>query len=180
MLKNKLSEVKALGPMWKLRDVGKIKDCLVKIINSMHDLLRLSKRFNIEQKLYHGEAFDIIQGMMGEPRLTRWLTSISEVCNLDEEEKWERLTEFFEKELRVQEEKALVKSRSEATDSPKDPNDRKEKPPQKTFHATPINVECKFCGEEGHVATNGPNRTKIVQYFACKKFCQLSCAGRFK
>ena len=76
LLKNKLAEVKAMGPMWRLKDADKLKDCLIKLINAMHDLLKLSKQFNIEQKLYHGEAFDIIQGMMGEPRLTKWLTSI--------------------------------------------------------------------------------------------------------
>ena len=180
MLKNKLSEVRALGPLWKLKEVEKIKDCLVKLINSMDDLLRLSTKFNIEQKLYHGDAFDIIQGMMGEPRLTRWLTSISEVRDLDEADKWERLTQFFERELKVQEEKALMKGRAEAAETPKDSNDRKDKAVKKTFLASTTSVDCKFCGEGGHVATNGPNRSKIVQYFACKKFCELDCAGRFK
>ena len=69
----------------------------MKLVNSMHDLLKLSKRFEIEQKLYHGEAFDLIQGMMGEPRITKWLTSISDGGGLDGEENWNRLIEFFEK-----------------------------------------------------------------------------------
>ena len=51
---------------------------------------------------------------------------------------------------------------------------------KKTYFTTAVNPECKFCGETDHVATNGPNKTKIVQYFACKKFCELNCLGRYK
>ena len=107
MLKNKLAEVRAIGPMWRLKDADKLKECLMKLINSMDDLLKLSKRFNIEQKLYHGEAFDLIQSMMGEPHLTKWLISISNDDPKDEV-KWNRLVQFFEKELKIQEKKSLL------------------------------------------------------------------------
>ena len=162
----------------------------MKLINAMHDLLQLSKRFNIEQKLYHGEALDMIQGMMGEPRLTKWLTSISDEVNLQEDVKWQKLIAFFEKELKIQEEKSLLKSRSEAVDNSKDKPDSKKDPIskgpkdpkniKKSHYTNVSDLECKFCGETGHVATNGPNRSKIVQYFACKKFCDLTCSGRLK
>ena len=40
---------------------------------------------------------------------------------------------------------------------------------------------CYFCEEsEDHVATNGPRGTKIVQYFACRKFAEMSPNERFK
>ena len=42
------------------------------------------------------------------------------------------------------------------------------------------NQRCSFCNEEGHVATNGANRTKLIQYYACKKFCDLTPARRFQ
>ena len=41
--------------------------------------------------------------------------------------------------------------------------------------------KCYFCDEsEDHVATNGPRGTKIVQYFACRKFAEMSPNERFK
>ena len=154
----------------------------------MDDLLKLSKRFKIEQKLYHGEAFDLIQSMMGEPRPTKWLTSISD-DDPEDEVKWNRLAQFFEKELKIQEEKSLLKSRTENSDTPKDKENfnkkgdvRDSQSTNRKSHYTQVtDQECKFCGEtSGHVATNGPNKRKIVQYFACKKFCELSCSGRLK
>ena len=108
MLKNMLADVKSIGALWRLRDSERLKESLVTLINSMHDLLKLSRKFNIEQKLYHGEALDIIQGMMGDVRLTRWLNSISDDV-LNESEKWNRLISFFKKEVKILEEKSLLK-----------------------------------------------------------------------
>ena len=33
---------------------------------------------------------------------------------------------------------------------------------------------------EEHIATNGPRRTKIVQYFACQKFVEMAPKDRFQ
>ncbi|XP_066917852.1 uncharacterized protein [Clytia hemisphaerica] len=41
-------------------------------------------------------------------------------------------------------------------------------------------TECFVCGATDHVQTNGPNGTKLVQYFACKKFVDMSPADRFQ
>ena len=186
MLRNKLTEVKSLGALNKIRDPDKLKDSLTAIINAMHDLLTLSTKFNIVQKLYHGEAFDMIQGMMGEPRLTKWLTSISEE-QLDEEAKWSKLSEFFEKELRIQEEKGLIKSRSEVPNPASDNTPRDNRSPRGggggAHVVTPeddAELRCSFCNEAGHVTTNGPNRTKLIQYYACKKFCDMNPTRRFQ
>ena len=84
MLKNKLSEVKKIGPLWKLKDVERIKVGLATLLNLMSDLLKLSKEHGIEQKLYHGEALDIIYDMMGDARITKWLSSVSDEDELAE------------------------------------------------------------------------------------------------
>ena len=40
---------------------------------------------------------------------------------------------------------------------------------------------CCFRGKaEGHIATNGPKGTKIVQYFACQKFAEMAPKDRFQ
>ena len=83
---------------------------------------------------------------------------------------------------------SLLKSREDHNELSKDKkNSKKEKPKdfhggsRKTHYTQVTDHECKFCGEiGGQVATNGPNRSKIVQHFACKKFCELTCSGRLK
>ena len=41
-------------------------------------------------------------------------------------------------------------------------------------------TKCSFCGEEGHVLTNGPNGSSLIQYFACRKFTELNPGQRFR
>ena len=43
-----------------------------------------------------------------------------------------------------------------------------------------LNQTCFICGETDHVATSGPRGTKLIQYFSCKKFIEMSCAERFE
>ena len=48
---------------------------------------------------------------------------------------------------------------------------------QSDIRSTPI---CSFCGESGHVQTNGPAGTKLIQYFVCQKFTEMSPLQRFQ
>ena len=98
MLKNKLADVKKIGPLWKLKGVERIEVGLATLLNLMSDLLKLSKEHGIEQKLYHGEALDIIYTMMGDARVTKWLSTISDEEGLAEGDLWERLVKFLERE----------------------------------------------------------------------------------
>jgi len=61
----------------------------------------------IEAKLFHGDGLDMIYSIMGETRVTKW---ISKTCerNFEEEELWNHLIIFLEKELRVQQELSHV------------------------------------------------------------------------
>ena len=78
MLKNKMQALKRIGALWKLKDAERIKNGLASLLNVMSELLKISKEHNIEQRLYNGEALDIIYGLLGDYRLTKWLTNISE------------------------------------------------------------------------------------------------------
>ena len=37
---------------------------------------------------------------------------------------------------------------------------------------------CHFCGESEHVATMGPFQSKVIQYFACKRFVEMNPGQR--
>ena len=36
-----------------------------------------------------------------------------------------------------------------------------------------------FCGENDHIKTEGPEGTKLVEYFSCKKFAEMTPAQWF-
>ena len=42
-------------------------------------------------------------------------------------------------------------------------------------------IKCFFCNEsEEHTATNGPKGTKLIKYFACKKFTEMTPSERYE
>ena len=157
MLKNKLVYVKSIGPIWKLKDPQRLKEGLVNLTNAMSNLLKLSKTFGVEQKLYHGEAFDIIYSMMGETRVTKWFPSICDEGDLDESVKWTKLKSFLEKELRVQEEMSLIKKLDVSSESKeKIPPVQKDGGYSRKGYVAAHNggdddMKCSFCNEAGHV-----------------------------
>ena len=101
MLNKKLSDVRKIGALWKIKDNERIKEGLISIINAISDLIKLAKRHNLEGRLYYGDGLDMIYGIMGEARIAKWLTSICDET-LEGEALWKRLILFLEKELKVQ------------------------------------------------------------------------------
>lgn len=202
MLSRKLMEVRKLGPLQKIRDAERYKVAIGALLNSMYELKKLSRDHGLLQKLYHGEALDVIIGIMGDRLLTRWISKLDEGEPMIEEQRWANLTTFLEKELRIQEEKSLLKSSRAEIPEEKRGNtikDERSKVGSKdTFLAdedaffveedaylvdeeSPVDgVVCFFCGESNHPTTNGPNKTKVVQYFACQKFVDMNPSQRFK
>ena len=82
---------------------------------------------------------------------------------LEGEEQWSKLIEFLEKEARVHQQRSLFQRRNfKASPSKKDQADGK------------TQKNCSVCGESDHVATNGPNQTKIIQYFLCRTFVEMT------
>ncbi|MCJ8344516.1 hypothetical protein MJH12_03175, partial [bacterium] len=172
-----------------MKDIEEIKDALVSLTNFIRDLIKLAKKHNIEAKLYNGEGIDIIYSLMGDARVTRWLTSICEE-DLVDEDLWLRLMKFLEKELKVQQAKSLINRKSiNPTDDPTKVKDKPLKFKQSFLTQNKDNQEeiqedreypCSFCGEVGHAKTNGPKGSYLVQYFACRKFVESTPAQRFR
>ena len=100
ILSNLLSDVKQMGPIWKLKGNEDRKEGLVNLINAITDLTKLAKKHDIEAKLYNREGLDVIYYLMGDNRVTRWLMSIYDE-NFEDEALWLRLMEFLQKELVV-------------------------------------------------------------------------------
>lgn len=89
MLQKKLEDVKKFGPLWKLKSPDTLQHGLSKLITLLQDILSLSKVHNVQNRLYFGDGLNMTYHIMGDARVTTWLSSIYEE-NLQEPEKWER------------------------------------------------------------------------------------------
>ena len=180
LLSKKLSSFSTIGETWKHNDPAKVVDSLGKIINLMKDLQQLVKRHNIENNLYFGGAIENVYHLLGYARLNRWL--LNRDADLDGEDEWEELLEFLEKELKVAQQHANIISSQPKSLKDKETKDKVNKKVYRTGDSNGQVIHndgvCSFCGESGHVQTSGPGGMKLVQYFACKKFVESSCAQR--
>ena len=178
MLRMKLSDLSKSES--RHRDGEACKNALMNLIDSVTDLLKLTTEHCIQEKLYHGEALDTIYLPMGDYLFNRWFSKTTDEV-MGEEVRWERLTKFLERELRIQEQKLLVKMDTGSLQ----PQDRRSSNANTTY-VVPANnnahgsLLCHFCGEAGHVPTNGPNNTLLIQYFACQKFAESNCSVRLR
>ena len=71
----------------------------------MNDVEHLACEHNIQARLYSGD-------LLGDNRVTRWLSTCCD-DTYDDQELWSKLTEFSEKELRVQQQKLLIQEEND-------------------------------------------------------------------
>ena len=181
MLHKKMSTLTNFTPLWKTSNPEKTSDALIKIINLIKDLMNLTKKHNIKEKLYNGDGLERIYSLLGDSRLIRWLTKSSE-DELEGEEQWSKLIEFLEKEARVHQQRSLIqRTNFKAPPSKKEDQLDNRKGYRGSSHVADGKTQkiCSICGESDHVATNGPNQTKIIQYFSCRTFVEMTPKYRF-
>ena len=78
----------------------------------IRELYQLAEQHNIKSRLYSGDRLERIYQMMGDSRVTRWLSTICEVEYNDEQTR-HHLVEFLERDLKVQKQKLLFQNKSE-------------------------------------------------------------------
>ena len=182
LLSSKLSTLSSID--FKFKDSVKITESLSKVINVMRDLMQLSSTHNIENELYYGDALTHLSNKLGQSRMMRWLTLS---CDIPREGKckWRQMIEFLEKEIKVQQQVTVIQSNLKMSNPG---NKDKEKDKKSSYYGQPNSKpqpllddsKCVVCGANDHIQTNGPRYTKLVQYFACKKFVDMTPSQRFK
>ena len=175
LLSNKLSELNSFDKLYRLKDNAKIVDTMSKIINVMKDLMNLAEKPSIEPRLYHGDGINQIYKLLGGKRTTNWFQSC--VDDIPEgKQLWVKLLSYLERDLRIQQQKHLINLNEHQDRNPRQ---------QTSFHANQTNQRnnsnvCFICNKTDHVATSGPNNTKLIQYFSCEKFVNMSPYERFR
>ena len=187
LLSNKVAElnkVAHLSPKSN-NDPETVIEGLSSIIHLMKDLMQLAEDHSIEERLFHGGAMDRIQELMGDARFTRWLSASYEKDLNDEKTRWIDLLAFLEKEVKVNQQRLMFSSKlKKKAPPPADrsgdrSNNRGSKSSDSSHHQSDGNVSpCFICGATDHVPTNGPKGSKLIQYFVCKKFVEMSNAER--
>ena len=183
MLQRKLNEIGGDVEIWRIKDPEKLIEGLSKIVNIARDLMKLAKEHHIKSRLYNGDALERIYKMMGEVRVTRWLTYSCDE-DLEDEELWKALIKFLEKEQRVQQQKFLICGKFNETTVKPRVEKKEERLPVRRQGAHLIETEldqrkeiesevCQFCGQSDHVKTRGPYGD-IIQYYSCEKFVKMN------
>ena len=178
MLEKKFEEINKVAVLYKIKDTDRLMESIQSIINLMKDLISLSKQHKIENDLYYGDAFERIVKLLGDSRVTRWIISISDK-ELSNQEKWKDLMEFLEKESSVLLQKKLLFKKVDNKDHKQHGNKTVHHTEPQIMSSTKSPLICSICDQDGHVATIGPNNTKVIQYYTCKKFVDMAPKQRF-
>ena len=188
LLSKKLSHLSQTSRLWRMRDPEKQIEVISKILTFMKDTMKLANQHNIERRLYYSDAIEKIYVLLDDIRLTKWFTSI-EGKDMAEPDIWKEFVTFLEKELSILQLKLLHCSNNDSKPSSTQrsyasQNQSHVVNPEYNVHnngpVSPVNQdECFICGEVGHVKTNGPRGSKLVQYFSCNQFVQMTPSQRF-
>ena len=74
--KTKITEISRISQLWKLNNPDKLVDALTQIINIMKDLQMLASEHGIDSRLYSGNGIERIYQLLGDNRVTRWLSTM--------------------------------------------------------------------------------------------------------
>jgi len=190
MLAKKLQQISKTDSLAKLKDPEKLVLGLGKLTNVLRDVMTLARQNNIEANLFYSDGLERVYRLLGDSRVTRWLSTTCDE-EMTPKDTWKKLISFLDKEQKLQQQKMMIhqgwKGDSKADIHPKadnHPKDNRNTRYRGSFYTNPIptNISCSICGSpEGsseHVSTQGPGGSRIIQYYTCKKFVELTPLGR--
>eukprot|EP00794_Sanderia_malayensis_P021004 gene21004-23056_t len=96
-----------MEPLVRFKDAEATINTLSKLINLVKELMLLAETHKLEQHLYFGDGLQRICCLLGDARLSRWLTSIGDE-DLSPKETWKKFSQFREKEQKLQQQKLQI------------------------------------------------------------------------
>ena len=180
LLHNKLNEISKFGLIWKIKDKEKLIHVLAKLVYAMTELRELAVRHKIENSLYYGGSIEAIDNIIGYKDRDRFVLQHVGI-KLTEEARWDKLVEFLKQKLKGQEELYLIEKSAQTPYNKEDKSFKSNSNSKRKYFSEKETTEkrCFICGEIGHQVTSDHRRNNVVQYFCCKKFAELTPAGRF-
>ena len=121
--RKKLCEISKFTVLWKIKEPEKLMEGLSRIINLKKDLTTLAVKHKIENQLYYSDSIQKMCQLLSENTVTKWLMKISDEDPI-EEEQWQKLIQFLEKDLRVQQQRCLIGGHTKSQNERDDKNDK--------------------------------------------------------
>ena len=174
-----LTELENLEPIWKIKSPAKIAESLTKIISTIKDLMQLSQRHDIESRLCNSVALDKIYKLIGDGRMTKWFSSIYDE-DIEGEVLWKRLIVFLEKDFSIQQQKIIINESNKSKQQDLSQRYTHYNSKSSVKSSSSNDLKCHICGKEDHVPTAGPGGIKLIQYFTCEQFVEMTLADRFQ
>ena len=115
--KTNLSDVRKMGPIWKIKDEEKLIPVISQLVNAMSELQFLVEKHDIKNALYHSSNLGIIYDLIGDQRMRRFIAENSNT-EMNEQENWNKIMVFLRCELRNREKFVLNKKASTQTSEP--------------------------------------------------------------
>ena len=187
LLQNKISQLDKFDNLDKVKGDEKLGVALAKIVNMMTELTTLAQKYNLEAKLYVGGGLEKVLSLLGDARERRFFkdslkknitpkssgTAESEVCA--ERLEWENLKKFLDDERALREKMTLVQKSKESlgicSQNKQQPRDKKS---SGSVNTGSVELICCFCNQKDHIISTDPSGKKVIDYFSCKKFVDLS------
>ena len=119
LVSRKLSEVKKLDPIKTRQDPAKTLRTITGLIKVLRDLISLATQHQLENQLYYGDCLDQVYQLLDDTRLDKWLATICEE-EITEKQKWSNLIIFLEKDVKLLQQKELIKSSTNKDENDKD------------------------------------------------------------
>jgi len=176
LLSKKLEELEKGIPLYKIKSEEKLIQSILQLRNAMLELKSLATKHGIERNLFHTSNLARVFNLLGRKRqldITKKLLD----SNKNEEQKWDFILEFLEKEMKVKEQMLLFeKSQVKSDEKSKQfgSSDSKIYTVSTSFRKI-----CAICEKTDHVPTITKKGYAVVNYFACEKFAKMNPQERF-
>ena len=180
LLSRKLSELDKSTPLWKVKADEKLIESILRLKNLMLELKTLAESHNIQSSLFHSSNVAKAFAHLGTKRqLEITKKSLDSDLDVTEEQKWDNIVSYLDKEMKVREQVLLLKNVNDGCDSGKPPA----KPPGNNKNSgytfTPVVQKCVLCNKsEHHIQTITNKGRHVINYFACELFATSNCVDR--
>ena len=182
LLQNKLSHLSNFGGLWKLKGDEKIAEALATLMNSMTELSSLAAAHSIEGQLYEGGGLETVLSLLGDNRHRKFRSQNLESVT-DKKCEWDKLSTFLQTELTLREKMILDTKSAQlmGIEVKRDPRKKDPEEPRKppAYTVSKSDMKCHVCDDVGHPVITTAKGNKIIPYYVCELFVQLSPGNRY-
>ena len=175
LLANKLKTVEDSEPLHKIKGDERLVKALSKLKNLMTQLGVLAEKHGIEPSLYHSSNLARIYLLIGKKRQSDILKKVLD-RDFSEKETWNEIVTYLDKELRLKEHMLLV-TPCQNTQS----EGAQRRRADDSYHVDTSNEarKCVICDKIDHEPTVTSRGNKVINYFSCEKFANMTAKKRF-